>query len=151
MCYRIEKRFSKYDFRLRPEVQIYTSKSVSCQDLLNQNTANRVELWLTHSALEWKMQKKKRNLQKKKEGTVGHQSLAFPQGFFACPDFIDTIISFCILKAQLCCEAGSAAMPIQWTKLSTSCRIGLGPLISMGAAGCPAWLTVRLCVDQKSE
>lgn len=44
-CYRIEKRFSKYDFRLRTEMQIYTSKSVSCQDLLNQNRANRVELW----------------------------------------------------------------------------------------------------------
>lgn len=56
------------------------------------------------------MQKK---LQKKKEGTVGHQSLIFPQGFFACPDFIDAIISFCILKAQLWCEAGSVAMPIQ--------------------------------------
>lgn len=57
-------------------------------------------------------EKCKKKLQKKKKRTVGHQSLAFPQGFFACPDFIDTIIS-CILKAQLWREAGSAAMPIQ--------------------------------------
>lgn len=51
MCYKIEKRFSKYDFRLRPEMQICISKSVSCQDLLNQNRADRVELWLTEKIL----------------------------------------------------------------------------------------------------
>lgn len=66
MCYRIEKRFSKYDFRLRPEMQIYTSKSVSCQDLLNQNRANRVELWLMGKTLSTWMKNVKKNFKRKR-------------------------------------------------------------------------------------
>jgi len=43
---------------------------------------------------------------KKKEGTVGHQSLVFPRGFSASLYLTDTIISFHILKAQLWSKAG---------------------------------------------
>lgn len=58
--------------------------------------------------------RKKKKLQKKKEGRNSRASIpCLPQGFLACPEFIDTSMSFCVPKAQLWCGAGSAAMPAQ--------------------------------------